>query len=725
MARRNMDLMDTQKVSRFLSQHLDRDTAIGSEEIVKVRRLIYHLDEKMTITPGFCRTMFTGSKSEGLDFTSSDNDMMVILDSVIVVQPHDEIPQRDANQTILAMDGTGCRPGYTLLRLKELSANEISNLIMFAMIDCNRSMYLSSRGFIKTLLQPESYQHGPCITISDNGGMEVDHAYCFHCRSWPNDLSDFSYRTKYCVWPPRYLVNRIVKNGCHVVPIGDKQSSLFAMQWRISFASAEKSLVWSFNHVQLKTYALLKMFLRECIERDQSINELLCSYFMKTIVFHAIEHSTPSMWVDDNIVQCFWYCFTILLECVQTGYLPNYFVPTNNMFLSKVTGANRRRLLRVLSRYQCQGYTCLFQCPSLQALPKMIQKSDSMYPLPEDHMVHEIYQDLYVFERLRLYSDTGANSAHALQSINKMFLKCSDDDNLLDVGLLYFIRSITFMSSNSIADLINANGRSNKTVYKQIRRHKRFLHLSSATDVCNGLLSLATFYYNVGSYTKASDLATRVVFACQQRALIYSEAYTEKMCGKGYTLLQKAKRSFVFPYTINAENYKLYPHELDLEAQEIRNSSLKVRDFSDLPPLPYAIFLLVLSTFRLGNIDQSQTILEDLMAVRPNNIYDVCPNPILHNLVGICHQLLGNRRQAILAFEESCRQFPDNLAAAIRIADLRGSREEQKDDTVNYRNVSFQNQSNDIIDDDNEDVIYFHKTLYNIDPVQFVEMSWF
>ncbi|XP_033746861.1 uncharacterized protein LOC117332084 [Pecten maximus] len=657
-----MDLTDTRKVSRYLSQHLDRHPGVGSEKTVNIRRFVKYLLEKMYVISERFTSISTGSRSEGLDFASSDDDVMVIPDSVIIVQPHDEIPDRDASKTILVMDNTNCRPGYTLLRLLRSTFSMIA--VIDSLTDFNGSKYLSSVLFSSNLLRHDHFLHGPCSTLpGERFGSEVDYAHCFHCRSWPYHLSDFSYRTKYCVWPSRHLVSYIVKGGCHVVAIGDKHSKLFAMQWRISFAPAEKSLVWSFNHVQLKTYALLKMFLKECIERDQSINELLCSYFMKTIVFHAIEHSTPSMWVDDNIVQCFWYCFTILLECVQTGYLPNYFVPTHNMFLSKVTGDNRRRLLHVLNRYQCMGYTCLFQCPSLQALPRIIQENQSTYPLAGEHLYIECKDDSFVVTNQAMYVDNCIDSATALRLIHKVFLKYSDD-NILDIGLLFFIQAISHSSGNSIANLTHTHHNSNKTAYEKIRRHKRFLHLSSATDVCNGLLSLATFYYNVGSYTKASDVATRVVLSCHRTGLIQNHGngleYMAEMCGKGYTLLQKAKRSFVLPFIICKEGYNLYPPELQVEVQTNEYPII-------LPPLPYALFLLVLSTFRLGNIDQSQTILEDLMAVRNNRIYGVRHYPILHNLVGICHQLLGNTRQAILAFKKSYRQRP-NPAAAIMIA---------------------------------------------------------
>ncbi|XP_021361101.1 uncharacterized protein LOC110455344 [Mizuhopecten yessoensis] len=711
-----MERRETRKMSRFLSHHLDGIEAIGSEKTVKIRRM---MDYFTIIMHGSEETNFTatciGSRGEGLEFECSDKDVMLSDNRVIVIQPNDEIPEGDVSKTVLVMDTTGCMPGYTLLRQHQVGVL-YNGEVMGAMVHFPGSVYLSSVVYISNKLNPGHYQHGPCSTTTCHCrvGHEVDRAYCFHCLSWPDSLSDFRSRTIHCVWPSRQLVNHIVKQGCYFVAIGDKHSSLNAMQWRISFAKAEKSLVMSFNHVHLKTYALLKIFLKECLEREESIKDLLCSYFMKTILFHAIEHSTSSMWVDENIVQCFWFCFTILLEFVQTGYCPNYFVLTHNMFLSNVTGDNRRRLLHVLNKYQCMGWKCLFQCPSLQSLPQEVIESRSMYPLAnhEQLVMEEFRQDELIrmlFDHMRII-----DIAAAFSSANMDFLKCPND-NISDLLLLYFIKAMTITSSNITADLTLSHRYTNKRVYTKIRKNKWLLHMSSATDVCEGLLLLATFYINAGSYSKASAVATRVVSACQQSALIQrfghfkNSEYLNDMCGKGYTLLQKFKRSFVLVYRIFKKQNKLYPPELDLEVAADEEGI-------DIPPLPYAVFLLVLSAYKLGDTKKARTTLDDLLAVRRNEVYGVRNYPILHNLVGICHQLLGNTRHAVKSYEESCRLLPDNRAAASRITELRRHQKEERGDTdvdaLDYCNVPCRYEryepDDDDDDDDDDDRLHYH-----------------
>lgn len=562
-----MDVLDTPTVSRYLSRYLDCHPGVGFQENVCVKRFMKDLIGEM-FASSISKIILTGSKAEGLVLKGSDDDFMIILRDLIVVQENDAISERDVvNKPILAMDNTGCWPGYTLLRL--LHIGSVPDRKFFdAMKDINGSKYLSSSEFMSQMVSKGYHLHGPCAATALRGMMDVDSATCFHCSTWPNE-SDFNNRTKYCVWPPRHLVNHIIRRGCHVAAIGDKGSDMFAMQWRISFALAEKTLVASFSHLQLKTYALLKIFLKECIERDSSVRELLSSYFMKTIVFHAIEHSRPSMWVDENIIQCFWYCFTLLLECVQTGYLPNYFILTNNMFRSKVTGDNRIRLLRVLSRYHNMGYTCLFECPTFHSLLPIIQESGSIFPSSLDGELQEFYQDIEVLRSIPETNSANVNHAKAFKLIDSIVLK--DSDNLIDIALLFYINVFTNISNKSIADMTRSHCLCNKTAYRRIRRHKQVLHVSSATTVNHGLLSLGTYFYNVGCYNKASEVATRVVLACQKSGLLqecsWNNEYFLEMCGKGYTLLEKSKRSFVYPFMIHKYNHQLYLLELFYEVQ--------------------------------------------------------------------------------------------------------------------------------------------------------------
>ncbi|XP_069105636.1 uncharacterized protein [Argopecten irradians] len=720
-----MEPFETKKASRFLSQFLDLDIRIGSKEFVNVRRLLKKVEGTTgAVSDGEVTMVFTGSKAEGFNFPCSDHDIMAVYNTVLVIQHLDEVLETDLSKYVLVMDNTDCRPGYTLLT----PLHGCDNQRIRQLVEINGKQYLSSTLFMQHTLLDGCYIHGPCSTLPGIT-RDSDFASAFHCRSWPDTLTDFVSRTAHCVWPPSELVYKIVQDGFEFVAIGDKHSSLFEVQWRLSFVKAEVALVKSFNHVQFKTYGLLKIFLKECIERDDSVKDLLCSYFMKTILFHAIEHSQPTMWVDENIVECFWYCFTILLECVQTGFLPNYFILEHNLFLSNVIGNNRERLLRVLYGYQAMGWKCLFQCGSLHSLSQDIIQSVSEYPTPNRIKTRliEINRDLLI-ATTHGYIDI-YRSSQVLNLAIRVF-RTYEDEYYHDIAVLFTNKGIARMSRNKISHLPCIHQSSNKAIYSQIRKHKRILHMSSNTDVCGGLLSLATFYYNIGCYHKVSEPACRVVHHCQQSAAIQLhrrgnyDGYFYRMCGKGYTLLQKARKSFTSIYTIHKKYNRLYPPELDLEVQNDN-------DMIDLPPLAYAIFLIILSTYRLGNAAQSQMVLGDLLDVRTNPIYGTAMHPIIHNMIGICHQLIGDSDLAVEAFEDSCQYYPSNLAANIRLTKLRQLQgtDSVSDGTndLDYYNVKSQNVN--IHNDEGREGKERRgghlpsKTMYNMDPLSFMNMS--
>lgn len=99
---------------------------------------------------------------------------------------------------------------------------------------------------------------------------------------------------------------------------------------------AEKRLVYAMNHSQFLLYGLMKLFMKEVINRDVEENdELLCSYHMKTAVFWVLKQNSLSECNSQNFMQCFLICFKLVIKWVYEGVCPNFFIPENNLFWSK------------------------------------------------------------------------------------------------------------------------------------------------------------------------------------------------------------------------------------------------------------------------------------------------------------------------------------------------------------------------------------------------------
>ena len=89
-------------------------------------------------------------------------------------------------------------------------------------------------------------------------------------------------------WLPDVSKEDLMFRGCVYVPVGASYSPDYDILWRISFALAEKQLILRMTYPQLLCYALLKIVLKEFIDKKYSTRELLCSYFMKTCLFWVI-----------------------------------------------------------------------------------------------------------------------------------------------------------------------------------------------------------------------------------------------------------------------------------------------------------------------------------------------------------------------------------------------------------------------------------------------------
>lgn len=148
----------------------------------------------------------------------------------------------------------------------------------------------------------------PCISYCGLS-TDIDIAYSFEYNFWPLQAKEWIRRPR--LWPSQKLVNEIVQNGCHVVPLGPLKSVKNDLFWRLSFNTAEQKLVFAFNHTQFLCFGLLKAVMTECTQKMKG--------------YH-------------NIMICYVVCLVHLLVWVKNEECPNFFIPSRNMFKIKVTG---------------------------------------------------------------------------------------------------------------------------------------------------------------------------------------------------------------------------------------------------------------------------------------------------------------------------------------------------------------------------------------------------
>ncbi|VDI28120.1 Hypothetical predicted protein, partial [Mytilus galloprovincialis] len=287
-------------VSLYFYKYLCKE--IGSEDEVRIRRFTYVIEDLGTpIT--IVNQITSGSKVEGLQLKGSDFDVIYIDPLFKVYESERDVVPRFDHCIPLIMETDDTHPCFTQLHLGNnhdltFEHDRAKNLFkcrkfsselyrLYRMEDLTKDLDDINTSIFKI--------HGPCLTnLTDTH----DFAWCLRCDEWISQAQPWVSRPR-TTWPSPELISKIISCGVLYVPIGYKESCNEQIQWRISFSVAEKVLIFSFNHIQLLCYALLKILIKEIVEKEEDLKSLLCSYFLKTVMFWMLEESDPSMWRPD------------------------------------------------------------------------------------------------------------------------------------------------------------------------------------------------------------------------------------------------------------------------------------------------------------------------------------------------------------------------------------------------------------------------------------------
>jgi hypothetical protein len=315
---------------------------------IRIRQNIFLIKDKIFNKMDIPITQVSsGSLAEGLDLPGSDMDIMLVLNNVHILQNVQHM-NRSARRTTLLIEDEMEFPGFTTLKL--IAEGDAFNSPEY-FVETTNGMYFSNISFIRKLIESnvnhKQFAHGPCLSDT-HAAMDI--AFCFHLHSWPRQAEQWIYRHRLGQWPPDILIDNIVNYGCILVPIGPKEIENSELLWRISFSMSEKQLSHSMNYTQILCYALLKLSLKNFIDRNDKVKGLLCSYFMKTAVFWLSEEISTNTFQLQNLFHCYFLCLDKLIAWVKCCYCPNYFIPEHNMFRGKLNRSNSRLLLNVLER---------------------------------------------------------------------------------------------------------------------------------------------------------------------------------------------------------------------------------------------------------------------------------------------------------------------------------------------------------------------------------------
>ncbi|XP_076079578.1 uncharacterized protein LOC143049752 [Mytilus galloprovincialis] len=560
---------------------------VGSEEIVKSRRLIYTIGD-IAMDNNYPR-ISSGSKGEGLNFKGSDTDVMFIEPDFRVYESMSDVTDRWG--VALLMDTDETPPCFTYLNM--LPKYGVSFVFTEQMREQrNGKMLLSSELFkihhLRHLVLTKPMLnniHGPCIS---DDLEQNDIAYCIKCDKWISQAQPWISRPR-TEWPPPDLISQIISLGVLFVPIGCKGSINENFEWRISFSVAEKMLIFSFCHTQLLCYALLKILLKEIIEKLPGLKGLLCSYFLKTLMFWISEELDLSVWRPDNIIPCFIACLQKLLYCVEYSTLLHYFIPNNNLFYSRFDISNKRKLVGLLRNLYQQGIQCFSSSVTLHD-----------YPISSCNMRRQLSpKTILAQETIHLFS-----SGRAIGNINRLM------KNILHHSKSCLSRSIFNLffadAHHFVSEIPNMHCRStNKQKYFKYKHYLSQLLIGVNSDAISGWLVLATFFYSHKHYLEA---------------LIITEHVLSKFTDKTFLVPVETSFEIVVFHELHDNVMELMKHEKTItivKALTNLDINLDSKSLAILPELqqdaqdpfmvytckPMAHFIRFLSYYYLENVD--------------------------------------------------------------------------------------------------------------------------
>ncbi|XP_062601319.1 uncharacterized protein LOC134263039 [Saccostrea cucullata] len=621
---------------------------IGTPEEVRVRREVQHMsemiDQPLQISQG-SRFADTGSYAEGFRFKSSDRDKMSWpCNHKVLCDMSRSAIHHSSKDTLLLMETSDTPGGYARLQLLTSSRNSIVNASL-ASID--NVVYISSSLFrslwYKKLrgIDPhvgEEILHGPCYSCRVFT-IESDFTRCFHCPDWPsaalNSIKRYS------------VLQNFLKDGCILVPIGSKQPNDFEdLEWRISFALSERRLVYRMNHVQFLCYGLLKIFLKESI-----CDDLLSSYFMKTLVFWQIQNNNSMPWAPYTLVQHFWICFKFLLHSVYMGCLPNFFIPENNMFLGKVVGPQQMTLFQKLEKLYTMGVTCLLQSPSLTeilipTLSALELKSNIKSELDIDFALYKEMQEPMLdfpctdFQQIKIFLET-------IETLSQFSRRTSFRLHAVDV----------LISIGMSLKLKCALQTKNKLYYQINKLIIQMLTQVSQMGFISDMLYLAMYLYDIGRYKRGLVVLNIAKVKLSQPVVMYNSEVDEQIYCRlmgGYSLSTKMNNAWARHVTINS--CFMYIDEFKLEQEATRKSGVEV---FRVPPLVLTHMLSVLCYHRLGDKPRCQQSLTDLRTLLHSDDRKNVPKifrEVSWQILGICQQVVGELREALESFQQALEQ---------------------------------------------------------------------
>ena len=637
------------------------DTVVGTQKIIEIRQDYCKTLESLLSTCLQANYYFTGSKSEGLDLPGSDEDYMYDVNQLMRIKVTQSLYDSPGifPYTTFFMSTENVPPGFALLHvIHQTLMNPVlnqSSKYMYGMQYLSSDLFmhykeLKNRNYISMgqIIKRQGPSTELWLPFSNKSESGIDIVGSIHCAFWPKEASEWVQRQRHFDWPTSKDICSVTNFGFHLVAVGHPHSDTKLMEWRISFSWAERILVWSFNHVQMQCYAVMKIILKEFIKvKCSPQNQVLCSYFIKTFLFWKYESSELNFWRADNFRECIMYLLSEFSKCVREGVLRHYFIPKFNLLSVKLTPAAQHELLQLFDIIIQSDISILKECRTLRDI-----WSEFIAQVPEsrNNLISNLKR-----KKLLMNDECMARMVKILSEVISWQQREKPFKNVIKqisaLSCKTHLKTLTirrWQLEMQSSLLIQTCAPGNKGMYRLHRTAQNDIY---SYDISNCKLLCSILLYMKGSTLPALDMVNQVLSSIPPYAMYYSEKnlasneakrlYVDAFQDADVSMTQRLKKAWLFDLLLllTPDLTDVMPFAIQIELY-FSYSSLQ------LSPFTFAYYLQFLCYHRMQQYDNRNRALRQLIEVAFNR--EQCGNFVQNslNIAGHCLLLAGRRAQA-------------------------------------------------------------------------------
>ena len=655
--------------SVLLSELLD--DVVGTEEIVHIRQDYCRIyDCIMSTRDAISDTFYyTGSRAEGLDLPGSDDDGMFNINNeakLLIIENMQDAPT-EVQRNVFFMKTENVPQCFVMLR----SVNQVRNgMLLEACQSIDNAMYLSSYLLVhnvesecnKMQFGGKIARQGPSIErwtpYMDTSQSGIDAVLSIHCPFWPDSASEWRTRPRQSAWPSPTDIKYIVDFGFHLVPVGHPNSDMNMMEWRISFSVAERTLVWSFNHVQVKCYAGYEN-ISEGIHKS-TIAVLITVYCALTLSrrssFGNTRKRIPPFGVQETSESALCSCCLVSVIPILRSSLKHYFIPEFNLLSVRMTAEARWEILRVLGIMLQSDISFIKTCNTLRPIwDQFVNYTNSRisHDSVRSRQTNLLKTDACLASKLLVLKQQICDTDNSnLLSLIYQFVSQSFK-NIQTTSLVSFAVQIVLfrLSNNVVGNKYYRATIGNKTFYRPCR----YLHLNiCGIDISTNRLWCAMLMTMRGNYS-LSLVAIHIVLSSTPPFALYCSSagdlrgvsnetktwYVDEFSSNLKSATERTRKAWMFDIVVKPADIDTVPVAIQIELTHC-DKDVGVK----LSPFICAYYLMFFNYHALRQYENRDRALGQLIETVNNR--EQCGTCKWHsyNIAGHCLLYMGRYEQA-------------------------------------------------------------------------------